>query len=63
MDGDSKTKGIVQAPAIKSNARKKNIPPKTVRVLKEKTAEEFTLFGFIFNLYWTSPQSRRGGTI
>jgi hypothetical protein len=40
MEGDSKRNGRVQAPAIKSNARKIDVPPRRKRFLGVKTAEE-----------------------
>jgi hypothetical protein len=51
MEGDSKRNGMVQAPAIKNDARKIHIPPRAIRILKVKTAEESMRFAFIFNLY------------
>jgi hypothetical protein len=49
MEGDSKTKGMVQAPTINNKARKIHAPPKIIRVLRVKTVEEFMGFAFISN--------------
>jgi hypothetical protein len=49
MEEDSKRNGMVQAPARINNTRKIHIPPRAIRILRVKTAEESMRFAFIFN--------------